>query len=112
MEAHNGISAQLAKEAGFPALWASGLTIAASMGVRDTNELSWTQVLSIAEFMADAIDLPILLDGDTGFDNFNNVQRLVKKLEAIGIAGLCLEDKLFPKSNSLRVLVLTFSARR
>ncbi len=50
MEAHNGISAQLAKEAGFPALWASGLTIAASMGVRDTNELSWTQVLSIAEF--------------------------------------------------------------
>lgn len=100
MEAHNGLSAKLAEEAGFTALWASGLSISAALGVRDNNEASWTQVLEVLEFMSDASDLPILLDGDTGYGNFNNVRRLVRKLEQRNIAGVCLEDKLFPKTNS------------
>jgi phosphoenolpyruvate phosphomutase len=50
--------------------------------------------------MADASDLPILLDGDTGYGNFNNLRRLVRKLEQRGIAGVCIEDKQFPKTNS------------
>ncbi len=50
--------------------------------------------------MADASNLPILLDGDTGYGNFNNVRRLVRKLEQRGIAGVCIEDKVFPKTNS------------
>jgi phosphoenolpyruvate phosphomutase len=100
MEAHNGLSAKLAAEAGFEALWGSGLSISAALGVRDNNEASWTQVIEVLEFMADATDLPILLDGDTGYGNFNNVRRLVRKLEQRGVAGVCLEDKLFPKTNS------------
>lgn len=100
MEAHNGLSAKLAAEAGFQALWGSGLSISAALGVRDNNEASWTQVLEVLEFMADAVDLPILLDGDTGYGNFNNVRRLIRKLEQRSIAGVCLEDKLFPKTNS------------
>ena len=51
--------------------------------------------------MADATTCPILMDGDSGYGNFNNVRRLVKKLETRGIAGVCIEDKQFPKSNSL-----------
>jgi len=51
--------------------------------------------------MADRTSIPILLDGDTGYGNFNNARRLVHKLEQRGIAGVCLEDKLFPKTNSL-----------
>ena len=100
MEAHNGLSAKLAAEAGFEALWGSGLSISAALGVRDNNEASWTQVLEVLEFMADATDLPILLDGDTGYGNFNNVRRLIRKLEQRNIGGVCLEDKLFPKTNS------------
>jgi phosphoenolpyruvate phosphomutase len=100
MEAHNGLSAKLAEEAGFEALWASGLSISAALGVRDCNEASWTQVLEVLEFMADATALPILLDGDTGYGNFNNARRLVRKLEQRSIAGVCFEDKLFPKTNS------------
>jgi phosphoenolpyruvate phosphomutase len=100
MEAHSGLSAKLAAEAGFEALWGSGLAISAALGVRDNNEASWTQVLEVLEFMADASELPILLDGDTGYGNFNNVRRLVRKLEQRNIAGVCLEDKLFPKTNS------------
>src|SRR5471030_2263220 len=100
MEAHNGLSARIVKEAGFKAIWGSGLTISAQFGVRDNNEASWTQVVDTLEFMADASDLPILLDGDTGYGNFNNMRRLVRKLEQRGIAGVCIEDKQFPKTNS------------
>ena len=100
MEAHNGLSARLAEEAGFKGLWGSGLSISAAMGVRDNNEASWTQVLDVLEFMSDATTIPILLDGDTGYGNFNNMRRLVKKLEQRQIGGVCIEDKLFPKTNS------------
>jgi len=100
MEAHNGLTAKLVEEAGFEAIWGSGLSISAGLGVRDSNEASWTQVLEVLEFMNDATTLPILLDGDTGYGNFNNARRLVHKLEQRGIAGVCMEDKLFPKTNS------------
>jgi phosphoenolpyruvate phosphomutase len=100
MEAHNGLSARIVREAGFKGIWASGLSISAQFGVRDNNEASWTQVVDMLEFMADASDLPILLDGDTGYGNFNNLRRLVRKLEQRGIAGVCIEDKQFPKTNS------------
>jgi phosphoenolpyruvate phosphomutase len=100
LEAHNGLSARIVREAGFSGIWASGLSISAQLGVRDNNEASWTQVVDVLEFMADASDLPILLDGDTGYGNFNNMRRLVRKLEQRGIAGVCIEDKQFPKTNS------------
>jgi phosphoenolpyruvate phosphomutase len=100
MEAHNGLSAKIVEEAGFKGIWGSGLTLSASLGVRDNNEASWTQVLDMMEFMSDATSIPILLDADTGYGNFNNVRRLVHKLEQINIAGMCIEDKLFPKTNS------------
>lgn len=100
MEAHNGLSARIIEEAGFAGIWASGLALSAAFGVRDSNEASWTQVLEAVEFMADATSVPILLDGDTGYGNFNNLRRLVNKLESRGVAGVCIEDKLFPKTNS------------
>lgn len=100
MEAHDGISARIVEEAGFKGIWGSGLCISAAMGVRDNNEASWTQVLDVLEFMSDASGIPILLDADTGYGNFNNVRRLVRKLEQRGVAAMCIEDKIFPKTNS------------
>lgn len=100
MEAHNGLSAKIVEETGFKGIWASGLSISASLGVRDNNEASWSQVIEVAEFMSDATTIPILLDGDTGYGDFNSVRRLIKKLEQRNIAGVCIEDKLFPKKNS------------
>ena len=100
LEAHNGITAKVVEEAGFKGIWAGGLCMSAQYGVRDSNEASWTQVLEMLEFMADATSLPILMDGDTGYGNFNNVRRLVRKLEQRGVAGVCIEDKLYPKTNS------------
>ena len=100
MEAHNGLSARIAEEAGFEGIWASGLTVSASFAVRDNNELSWSQVTDHVAFMADATTVPVLLDGDTGYGNFNNMRRLVRKLEQVGVAGVTIEDKVFPKTNS------------
>jgi phosphoenolpyruvate phosphomutase len=100
MEAHDGLSAKIVEEAGFKGIWASGLCMSASLGVRDNNEASWTQILEVLEFMSDATSIPILVDADTGYGNFNNVRRLVRKLEQRQVAGMCIEDKLFPKTNS------------
>jgi len=100
MEAHNGLSAKIVEEAEFKGIWASGLSISSALGVRDSNEASWTQVLEVLEFMSDATNIPILVDGDTGYGNFNNMRRLVQKLEQRDIAAVCIEDKLFPKTNS------------
>lgn len=100
LEAHNGLSAKIVEEAGFKGIWGSGLSVSASLGVRDNNEASWTQVLDVLEFMSDASNIPILLDADTGYGNFNSVRRLVRKLEQIDVAAMCIEDKLFPKTNS------------
>lgn len=100
LEAHNGLSAKIVEEAGFSGIWGSGLAISAAMGVRDSNEASWTQVLDVAEQISDATSIPMMLDSDTGYGNFNNVRRLVRKLEQLGVAAACIEDKLFPKTNS------------
>lgn len=100
MEAHDGMSATIAKQAGFEALWASGLSISTALGFRDANEASWMQVVDVVERMADASGLPILVDGDSGFSSFNNARTVASKLEQRGAAGICLEDKGFPEMNS------------
>lgn len=100
MEAHNAISARIAGEAGFKALWASSLTISASMGLRDANELTWTESLDLVSAMVDTVDIPVLMDADSGYGDFNILSRFVRKACGRGVAGICIEDKLFPKINS------------
>lgn len=100
MGAHDGLSARIAADEGFLALWASGLCISTSLGVRDNNEASWTQLLGVVETMAEAVDVPVLVDGDTGHGTFSTARRFARRTERIGAAGVCFEDKTFPKMNS------------
>lgn len=100
MEAHNGMSAKIVEETGFKAIWASGLCLSGSLGLRDDNEASWSQVTDMLEYMVNSVNIPILVDGDSGFGNFNNARIFCRKLEQIGVGGVCFEDKLFPKTNS------------
>ena len=100
MEAHNGISAKLVEKSNFDGIWASGLTISASMGLRDVNEMSWSQVCDILNYITLSSNLPVILDADTGYGSFNNTIHLARHLERIGIEGICIEDKIFPKKNS------------
>ena len=100
MEAHNAISAEIVEEAGFKGIWGSSLTISASMGARDNNEMSWSQVLDVVEPMCNITNIPLLLDADSGYGNFNNIRYILKKMEQIDVAAVCMEDKVFPKINS------------
>jgi len=100
MEAHDGLSALIARKAGFKGLWASGLTISTALGYRDASEVSWSSVVETVERMVVTSGLPVLVDADTGFGNFNNARILAAALKRRGAAGMCIEDKLFPKLNS------------
>lgn len=95
--AHNPLSARLVEEAGFDAVWASGFEISASQGVPDANILSFSENLEIARGIARAIEIPVIADCDSGFGNAVNVVRTVREYEDAGIAGICIEDNIFPK---------------
>jgi 2-methylisocitrate lyase-like PEP mutase family enzyme len=84
MEAQSGLSARIVEAAGFRGLWASGPTLSASPGLRDSNEASCTRVLEVLEYMADATSPPMLADGDTGHGNFNNVRIAPGSLARLG----------------------------
>ena len=56
--------------------------------------------MNVVERMADRLAIPILFDGDTGYGGFNQFRLLVRRLARRGVSGVCIEDKLFPKSNS------------
>lgn len=95
--AHDGLSARLVEEAGFHGVWASGFEISASFGVPDASILTMTETLAAARAMNEAVSIPVIADCDTGFGNSINAIRTVRAFEASGIAGICLEDNVFPK---------------
>lgn len=101
MGAHNALGAKLAERHGFEGVWASGLEISTSYAVPDASILTMSEYLAAAQAMAAAVTIPVVADCDTGFGNSNNVIRMVRQYEAAGVAGVCIEDKLFPKVNSL-----------
>ncbi|KPI17188.1 Phosphoenolpyruvate mutase [Actinobacteria bacterium OK074] len=98
---HDGLSARIAQNSEFDVLWASGLGISASYAVPDDSILTMTEFLNAARAINDASDLPVLADCDTGFGDTRNVARMVDQYERAGVAGVCIEDKMFPKRNSL-----------
>ncbi|MFJ4975538.1 isocitrate lyase/phosphoenolpyruvate mutase family protein [Streptomyces coeruleorubidus] len=100
MGSHSPLSARLAEEAGFDVVWSSGLEISATAGVPDANILAMGECLDSAADLASAVDIPVLADCDSGFGNVNNVIHMVRSYEARGVAGVCIEDKQFPKLNS------------
>jgi phosphoenolpyruvate phosphomutase len=100
MGAYDGLSARIAVEEGFEVLWASGLCISTARGLRDSNEASWTELLDNVATIVDASGVPVLVDGDTGHGTFNTARRFASRAERVGAAGVCFEDKVFPKMNS------------
>lgn len=96
--AHDAFSALLIEQAGFKAIQASGFGISASLlGKPDVALVSFGEMVDQTRRMVNAVNIPIMGDGDTGFGNAVNVYRTVKEFEAAGAAGINLEDQLFPK---------------
>ncbi|CAM3529416.1 phosphonopyruvate hydrolase [Bordetella sputigena] len=102
MSAHNPLSAKLAEEAGFGAIWGSGFELSASHAVPDANILSAGTHLDMMRAIASVVSIPLIADIDTGFGNAVNVSYVVPQYEAAGASAVVMEDKTFPKDTSLR----------
>ena len=101
MATHSPLSARLAEEAGFDALWASGFELSALYGLADVSLVSMGEHLDMMRRIAGISRLPIVADLDTGFGNAVNVVHAVEQYERAGAAAVVIEDKSFPKMTSL-----------
>lgn len=99
--AFDAMSAKLVELNNFDAVWAGSFAISATHALPDASILTMTEFLTTASRMVDACTIPVIADCDTGFGGPSNVSHLVKKYEHAGIAAVCIEDKIFPKQNSL-----------
>ena len=102
MAAHNPLSAKLAANAGFDAIWGSGFELSASYAVPDASILSMGTHLEMMRAIGEVQDAPLIADLDTGFGNAVNVGYIVPRYAAAGVAAVVIEDKTFPKDSSLR----------
>lgn len=93
----DGLSAHLARRAGFKAVYASGGAIARSMGLPDLGLAGMAEVAGRLREIVEAAGCPVLADGDTGHGTALHVRRTVASFERIGLAGLHIEDQGFPK---------------
>ena len=99
--AFDAMSAKLVENAGFDAVWAGSFAISATHALPDASILTMTEFFGVVSNMSDACSIPIIADCDTGYGGPSNVSHLVKKYENAGISSICIEDKIFPKQNSL-----------
>jgi len=91
-------SARLVEKAGFPAAYMTGYGASASViGRPDIGLMTMSEMVTQARNMAAAVDIPLIADGDTGYGGVLNVIRTVQEFETAGVAGLQLEDQVFPK---------------
>jgi len=95
---YDTLSAKLARQAGFPLAFISGYSVAATaIGEPDMGLLTQTEMIERARCICGSVDIPIIVDADTGYGNPLNVHRTVKELIAAGAAGCFLEDQVWPK---------------
>jgi 2-methylisocitrate lyase-like PEP mutase family enzyme len=94
---YDGITAKLSEQAGFPALYMTGAGTSAARGFPDFGLLTLTEMAGNGEVIARSVNIPVIADADTGYGNELNVTRTVREYERAGIAGLHLEDQVFPK---------------
>ena len=99
--AFDAMSAKLVEFYGFDAVWAGSFAISATHAVPDASILTMTEFFDAASNMAETCKIPVIADCDTGYGGPSNVSHMVRKYENAGIAAICIEDKTFPKQNSL-----------
>jgi 2-methylisocitrate lyase-like PEP mutase family enzyme len=94
----NALAARMVEAAGFPAMMLSGAAVANSfLGVPDLGLVSVTELAQHVGAVCEAVDIPVLVDADTGFGNALNTRRAVRLIERAGASALMLEDQTYPK---------------
>jgi 2-methylisocitrate lyase-like PEP mutase family enzyme len=96
--AYDALTARLVEQAGFAAVYVGGYALSATqLGLPDVGLLTMTEMLDSVRRICGAIDTPVIADGDTGYGNHVNTDRLIRELIRAGAAGVHLEDQTFPK---------------
>jgi phosphoenolpyruvate phosphomutase len=99
--AFDSMSAKLVEINGFDAIWTGSFAISATHALPDASILTMTEFLNVSLNIVESCKIPVIADCDTGFGGPSNVSHTVKKFESAGVAAICIEDKTFPKQNSL-----------
>ena len=95
---YDALSARIAERVGFPMGFVSGYSVAAtSIGEPDMGLLTQTEMVERARNICGSVQIPIIVDADTGYGNPLNVVRTIQQLIAAGAAGCFLEDQVWPK---------------
>lgn len=96
--AHDAFTAKLIEQAGFAACYMTGSgSVAARLGLPDVGLMTLTEMIANAQAIARGVGIPVVADADQGYGNAVNVMRTVRDYEAAGVAGIHLEDQVFPK---------------
>ncbi|HWP97346.1 MAG TPA: oxaloacetate decarboxylase [Syntrophomonadaceae bacterium] len=96
--AYDALSAKIIQQVGFKAMLMGGYSIAASrLAQPDVGCLSMTEMAAALKIITDAVELPVIADGDTGYGNPLSVRRTVQEYEKVGAAAVIFEDQVFPK---------------
>lgn len=95
--AYDAIVAKLIEEAGFEAVYVSGAGLSNSSGLPDTGILKREDVARMSSFIIDAVDVPVIVDADTGFGGPIEAGKTARAFEAIGASAIQIEDQLWPK---------------
>ena len=93
----NALHAKIAEAVGFEAVYMTGAGTAAEKGFPDVGLLTMTEMVANAKYIANAVGVPVVSDADTGYGNPLNVRRTVREYESAGVAGIHIEDQVFPK---------------
>ncbi len=94
----DALSARLIERAGFPLTFMSGFAVsAARLALPDTGLISYAEMLDQGRSICDAVTVPVIGDGDTGYGNAANVKRTVRGYAQAGFAGIMIEDQVAPK---------------
>lgn len=96
--AYDALSAKIIERTGFKAIGTTGYGMSASLlGKPDVGLLTMSEIVAQCKNIADAVNVPVMADADTGYGNAINVIRTVKEFEKAGIAGIYIEDQVWPK---------------
>ena len=94
---YDAFTAKIAESVGFPIVYVSGFGTAMARGYPDVGVITQTEIVENARYVAAAVQVPVVADADTGYGNPINAARTVREYERAGVAGIHLEDQVFPK---------------
>jgi 2,3-dimethylmalate lyase len=95
---YDALTAKMIEKAGFPIAYISGASVSMSLlGKPDLGLASYGEIFGQVQRIAQATEIPLIIDADTGYGNFVNARRAFREYEQIGIAGIQIEDQIFPK---------------